>query len=113
MRRAVVDLAARFPFARALVNTGRMSVANAYPSGPHLPEGACTVQNLALAWQDGRATSIAELLGEGRGSACLGLWFQPRRAQAAAAADLPPQHRRFIAAEFDRQLTETVHQQCQ
>lgn len=90
MRRAVVDLAARFPFARALVNTGRMSVANAYPSGPHLPEGACTVQNLALAWQDGRPTSIAELLGEGGGSVCLGLWFQPTRSQAAAAADLPP-----------------------
>ena len=35
----MVDLAARHPFARALVNTGRMSVANAYPTAAHLPEG--------------------------------------------------------------------------
>jgi len=89
LRRAVVDLAVRYPFARALVNTGRMSVANAYPGATHLPEGACTVQNLALAWQDGRPTSMVELLGA-RANACLGLWFAPTRAQASAASDLPP-----------------------
>ncbi|SFM33288.1 FAD-dependent monooxygenase [Variovorax sp. OV329] len=87
LRRAVVELAARFPFARALVNTGRMSVANDYPAAPHLPEGARTVQNVALAWQDGRPTSLVELLGEG-GSDWLGLWFSPTRTQASV--ELPP-----------------------
>ena len=89
LRRAVVDLAARYPFARALVNTGRMSVANAYPPTAHLPEGACTVQNLALTWKGGRTTSVVELLGSG-GSDWLGLWFAPTREQAKAASDLPP-----------------------
>lgn len=89
LRRAAVDLAARHPFARALVNTGRMSVANAYPTAAHLPEGACTVQNVALAWRDGTATSVTQLLGNA-GTRCVGLLIAPTRAQAAALSDLPP-----------------------
>lgn len=103
LRRAVVDLAARFPFARALVNTGRMSVANAYPAAAHLPNGACTVQNIALAWEDGRATSIAQLLGDGR-SDWLGLWFAPTRAQAAAADSLHGLPLRLVAVGGDSSL---------
>ena len=83
LRRAVVELAARFPFARAMVNTGRMSVANVYPAAPHLPEGACTVQNVALQWSDGRPTSLVELLATG-GSDWLGLWFGPSNTQVGA-----------------------------
>jgi 3-(3-hydroxy-phenyl)propionate hydroxylase len=86
MRRAVVALAQRHPFARALVNTGRMSVANDYPAAPHLPAGAKTVQNVPLQWQDGTPTTIAALLAEG--TQCLGLWFAPTRAQANAASAL-------------------------
>ena len=88
MRRAVVDLAARHPFARALVNTGRMSVANDYPAAPHLPEGAKTVQNLPLTMQDGTPTSVMQLLSGGGGTHCLALWFAPTRGQAAETADL-------------------------
>ncbi|MGR4868717.1 FAD-dependent monooxygenase [Variovorax sp. LARHSF232] len=88
MRRAVVDLAARHPFARALVNTGRMSVANDYPAAPHLPEGAMTVQNIPLAMQDGTPTSVMELLRGNGGTQCLGLWFAPTHAQAAEAVNL-------------------------
>jgi 3-(3-hydroxy-phenyl)propionate hydroxylase len=87
LRRAVVELAARHPFARALVNTGRMSVANDYPAAPHLPEGARTVQNLALLMQDGTATSVMELLRR-NGTRWLGLWFAPTRAQATELRDL-------------------------
>ena len=87
LRRAVVELAARYPFARALVNTGRMSVANDYPAAPHLPEGAKTVQNLPLTMQDGTPTSVMELL-RGNGTRWLGLWFAPTRAQAAQAREL-------------------------
>lgn len=75
LRRAVVDLARRHEFARPLVNTGRMSVANAYPSAPCLPQGGRTVQNLPLAFADGRRTSLMELLREG--TQFLGIWFSP------------------------------------
>jgi len=85
LRRAVVALAARHPFARALVNTGRMSVANDYPPAPVLPEGARTVQNLPLHWADGRETTLMQLLAEG--TQCIGLWFAPTREQALAALD--------------------------
>jgi 3-(3-hydroxy-phenyl)propionate hydroxylase len=86
LRRAVVALAARHPFARALVNTGRMSVANDYPAAPHLPEGGRTVQNLPLRWSDGRPTTPMQLLADG--TKCLALWYAPTRAQAEAAAEL-------------------------
>jgi 3-(3-hydroxy-phenyl)propionate hydroxylase len=81
----VVALAARHPFARALVNTGRMSVANDYPAAPQLPEGARSVQNLPLHWADGRETTLMQLLSEG--THCIGLWFAPTREQAKAALD--------------------------
>ncbi|MDM0075046.1 FAD-dependent oxidoreductase [Variovorax sp. J2P1-59] len=84
LRRAVVALASRHAFARALVNTGRMSVANEYPAAPHLPEGGRTVQNLPLRNLDGTTTTLMELLSDG--TQCLGLWFAPTRAQASAAA---------------------------
>jgi 3-(3-hydroxy-phenyl)propionate hydroxylase len=86
LRRAVVALASRHAFARALVNTGRMSVANDYPAAPHLPEGGRSVQNLPLRHLDGRPTTLMELLADG--THCLGLWFGPGRAQAGAAADI-------------------------
>jgi 3-(3-hydroxy-phenyl)propionate hydroxylase len=85
LRRAVVALAARHPFARALVNTGRMSVANDYPAAPLLPEGARSVQNLPLRWADGHETTLMQLLSEG--THCIGLWFAPTREQAKAAID--------------------------
>jgi len=86
LRRAVVALASRYPFARALVNTGRMSVANDYPAARHLPEGGRTLQNLPLRWSDGRPTTPMQLLADG--TKCLALWFAPTRAQAEAAAEV-------------------------
>lgn len=86
LRRAVVALASRHAFARALVNTGRMSVANDYPAAPHLPEGGRSVQNLPLRWSDGRPTTPMQLLADA--TKCLGLWFAPTRAQAEAAAEV-------------------------
>ncbi|MDH6591880.1 3-(3-hydroxy-phenyl)propionate hydroxylase [Variovorax sp. TBS-050B] len=83
LRRAVVALAARHPFARALVNTGRMSVANDYPPAPLLPEGARSVQNLPLQWTGGAGTTLMQLLAEG--TRCLGLWRAPSPGDAAAA----------------------------
>lgn len=85
LRRAVVALASRHAFARALVNTGRMSVANEYPAGSHLPEGGRTVQNLPLRRHDETSITLMDLLADG--TQCLGLWFAPTRALAEVAAD--------------------------
>ncbi len=64
MRRAVVALAREHAFARALVDSGRMSVANDYPPGGVLPQGGVTVQNVGLQRPDGSATSVMQLLRE-------------------------------------------------
>ncbi|VTU38865.1 Pentachlorophenol 4-monooxygenase [Variovorax sp. PBL-H6] len=85
IRRAVVALASHHPFARALVNTGRMSVANDYPAGPQLPEGGRCVQNLPMRWRDGRPCTLMQLLADG--TRCLGLWFAPAQEQVRAMAD--------------------------
>lgn len=85
LRRAVVSLATRYPFARALVNTGRMSVANDYPPAPQLPEGGRSVQNLPLRWADGSETTLMQLLADG--TQCIGLWLAPTRTEATAAME--------------------------
>ena len=75
LRRAVLALARDHPFARPLVNTGRMAVANDYPRSDCLPDGARSVRNLRLARVDGSQTSLNELLrGDTR---LLGFWFDP------------------------------------
>ncbi|VTU45119.1 FAD-dependent oxidoreductase [Variovorax sp. PBL-E5] len=85
LRRAVLALASQHAFARALVNTGRMSMANDYPATAQLPGGARSVQNLRLRHADGTPTTLMDLLGND--SCCLGLWFAPDLARAQAALD--------------------------
>ena len=64
-RSAAIGLAKQHPFARALVNTGRMAVANPYGASPlsdaALP-GSISVQNVALQWVDGAAACLNDLL---------------------------------------------------
>ena len=48
IRRAVAALARRHAFARAMMNTGRMAEANAYPPSPWSDEGARSLQNVAF-----------------------------------------------------------------
>lgn len=86
LRRAVVALASRHAFARSLVNTGRMSIANDYPETPHLPEGGRTVQNLPLRRFDGTPTTLMELLASE--TQYLGLWIAPTDAQVEATATI-------------------------
>jgi 3-(3-hydroxy-phenyl)propionate hydroxylase len=77
LRRAVLDLARRHEFARPLVNTGRMSVANDYPASQWLPQGARTVQNLRLEMANGACTRLMALLrGDVR---FLAFWFAPEQ----------------------------------
>lgn len=68
MRRAVIALARQFEFARSLINTGRMSVANSYPASRWLPDGGTSVQNVAF-----NGTTVMRALRDvSRG---LGFWF--------------------------------------
>jgi 3-(3-hydroxy-phenyl)propionate hydroxylase len=63
LRSAVLGLAKTQPFARTLVNTGRMSVANAYSAGAlsHLHGAGKHVQNIALV-VDGKPTTLLALM---------------------------------------------------
>jgi len=83
LRRAALALARKYAFARALVNTGRMSVANDYPPSSCLPQGARSVQNLALQDRQGQTTPLMHLLRQG--THCLGLWFAPAAGARAEA----------------------------
>ena len=50
-RSAAISLAKRYPFARPLINTGRMAVANRYTrSGALTPHGGFSVQNVSIAF---------------------------------------------------------------
>ncbi|HEY2561393.1 MAG TPA: FAD-dependent monooxygenase [Caldimonas sp.] len=81
LRRAVVALARTHAFARKLANTGRMAQANDYPPSPWAPEGARSLQNVAL----GKTTVAHLLAGETR---FLGLWVGAAEAEIAALGDL-------------------------
>jgi 3-(3-hydroxy-phenyl)propionate hydroxylase len=64
-RTAAIGLAKQHAFARALVNTGRMAVANPYGASP-LTDAALaqsiSVQNVGLQWADGSAACLNDLL---------------------------------------------------
>ncbi len=66
-RHAAITLARQQPFARALINTGRMAVANTYTRSPVCAKGAPhageSVPNAPFCWADGRTPgSLHELL---------------------------------------------------
>ena len=86
------------PFARSLVNTGRMSVANDYPPSRWLPEGGRTAQNVPPS----TAPALMRLLAEG--TRFLGLWFgepvaRPPRPLARLEDSPAPVELRAAAAE--------------
>ena len=57
-RSAAISLAKRHPFARALINTGRMAVANQYTQSAIChPTGGVSVQNVAL-WFDRKGKQV-------------------------------------------------------
>ena len=65
LRDATIALAKKHPFARALVNTGRMAVANPYSRSPLVAGGLSvshSVQNVAFKWADGSAGQLNDLL---------------------------------------------------
>jgi 3-(3-hydroxy-phenyl)propionate hydroxylase len=62
-RKATISLAKQFPFARSLINTGRMAVANTYRGsrvcGNH---GGTSVQNVKIQWRPGKTGALNDLL---------------------------------------------------
>ena len=92
-RDAAISLAREYPFARHLVNTGRLSSAYAYTDSPlcgecvgiKLARGA-VVQNAPITLPDGQAGVLADLF---RGaSAYVGLWLGPQSVSAIEAIRL-------------------------
>lgn len=62
-RDAALGLARQYPFARQLVNTGRMAIANPYTSSRACCDGGGQpVQNVPLQWPDGSSGTVNDLL---------------------------------------------------
>ncbi len=62
-RNTIIGLARQYPFARQMVNTGRMAVANSYThSSVCESTGGRSVQNVALRWADGSVGTVNQLL---------------------------------------------------
>lgn len=62
-RNATLSLARQYPFARSLVNTGRMAVANTYTQSSVCDAtGGRSVQNVALRFANGRTGTVNDLL---------------------------------------------------
>ncbi|MDH5205705.1 MAG: FAD-dependent oxidoreductase [Hylemonella sp.] len=64
LRSVVIGLARQYPFARQLVNTGRMAVANNYTHSSICEHtGGLSVQNVDFCWPDGSRGTINDLIG--------------------------------------------------
>jgi 3-(3-hydroxy-phenyl)propionate hydroxylase len=62
-RDAALGLARQYPFARQLVNTGRMAIANPYTrSSACADSGGRPVQNVSIQWPDGSSGTVNDLL---------------------------------------------------
>jgi 3-(3-hydroxy-phenyl)propionate hydroxylase len=62
-RSAALGLARQHPFARQLVNTGRMSVPNTYSRSPVCDKsGGVATQNVSFSWADGQSGELVSLL---------------------------------------------------
>ncbi len=62
-RTATINLAKEFPFARSLVNTGRMAVANTYRGSRICGDnGGTSVQNVRFQWRQGKSGCLNDLI---------------------------------------------------
>jgi 3-(3-hydroxy-phenyl)propionate hydroxylase len=84
LRDAALALARKYAFARPLVNTGRMSVANPYPASPAVTNGGHSVQNVPITLKDGSHSTLVAL-AHGLGTVFIGILYAPTRAQDVAA----------------------------
>jgi 3-(3-hydroxy-phenyl)propionate hydroxylase len=84
LRDAVIELARAYPFARALVNSGRLSVANPYPDSPAVANGGTSVQNVPITLPDGASSTLVGL-AQRSGTAFIGILCAPTRPDDVAA----------------------------
>lgn len=116
-RNAAIALARRHAFARPLINTGRMAVANPYTRSRacRYTEGSAagqSVQNVAFQWADGREGRVNQLL-DWAGSEPLLLCFGPlsrgaRRQLSALNASAPLRVVQVLAGGEPAQAVEHV-----
>jgi 3-(3-hydroxy-phenyl)propionate hydroxylase len=82
-RNATIELAKKHLFARSLVNTGRMAVANPYSqspiTAPDLPQSH-SVQNVGFKWADGSPGRLNQLLQWAAGLPLLLIWQNSKQA---------------------------------
>jgi 3-(3-hydroxy-phenyl)propionate hydroxylase len=91
LRDAVLDLARRYGFARALVDTGRLSVPYDYAASPLTTNGGRALPNVPITHADGHAGALGDLL-RGDRAPFLVLCFA-----GAAAPDLSADLARVVA----------------
>jgi 3-(3-hydroxy-phenyl)propionate hydroxylase len=84
LRDAVIQLARAHPFARSLVNSGRLSVANPYPASPAVTNGGNSLQNVAITLPGGARSNLVAL-AQRLGTAFIGILYAPTRADDVAA----------------------------
>jgi 3-(3-hydroxy-phenyl)propionate hydroxylase len=84
LRDAVLDLARHYDFARALVDTGRLSVAYDYAASSLCSRGGAAVPNVAITLPDGTRGALSDLL-RGPGTAFLVLCFSGADGPASVA----------------------------
>lgn len=83
LRSAAISLAREYPFARQLVNTGRMSIANPCPYSPAVTSGGHSVQNVPITLPDGSDAGLVDLSRE-VGTRFIGVLFDDDQQRLAA-----------------------------
>lgn len=76
LRDAVISLAREYPFARPLVNTGRMSVAFSYGASPLTTNSGVTVPNVPLVSDDATHRTLLDMFE--KKNCFLAIWFTER-----------------------------------
>jgi 3-(3-hydroxy-phenyl)propionate hydroxylase len=109
-RTATIELAKKYPFARSLINTGRMAIANPYTksticdtrSGASGTAGI-SVQNVAFKWLDGSAGSVNDLLRWADGNLLVLVFGKLSKVQAlhlgALASSIGPRAAQVLASD--------------
>jgi 3-(3-hydroxy-phenyl)propionate hydroxylase len=94
-RNATIELAKKHMFARSLVNTGRMAVANPYSqspiTAPDLPQSH-SVQNVGFKWANGSAGRLNQLLQWAGGKPLLLVWADGKQALPSGLVSLLQKH---------------------
>ncbi len=104
-RTAAISLARQHLFARGLINTGRMAVANTYTQSPACAQGGGqSVQNVRFAWADGSEGTVNDLL----------LWAQGQFVLLAFGTLAPADRKRLraITDNFPVRVAQVVDAQA-